>query len=378
MTMKAQAGRDRFMDLLRLGSLLVIVAGHWLGIVPSVQGGVIAGIMVYDQDPRYWPVTWLFDMVPLFFFVGGFANAISYRRLRDSGRASEFRSRRLVRLLMPTLIFMGVWLVIEAGLTILDVGGTGPLRGMRWGFMTPFAPLWFLGVYLVIVLLVPWTLRLHEKVGLLVPAAMGASVLAVDLLAFGLHHPRLLGINIVLVWLLPNQLGYFYADGRLQAVPARLWAGIAVALLILLTVLTSLPWYGRNLLDNGTTIIGITAPTVPFAVLSMLAIAVVMAARNRLAQFLEAPTASAIVARLTPLAMTIFLWHMTSYFVAVVLLAAIPIPFPSGPDVTWWLERPLFLLLPAALLLPILWLFGRFERTSREHQGRLPLAKVGQ
>ena len=376
--MKRQVGRDRFMDLLRLGSLLVIVAGHWLGIVPSVHGGVIAGVMLYDQDPRYWPVTWLFDMVPLFFFVGGFANAISYRRLRDSGRASEFRSRRLLRLLMPTLVFIGVWLVIEAGLTILDVGGTGPLRGMRWGFMTPFAPQWFLGVYLVIVLLVPWTLRLHEKVGLLVPAAMGASVVAVDLLAFGLHHPRLLGINIVLVWLLPNQLGYFYADGRLQTVPARLWAGLAVGLLILLTVLTSLPWYGRNLLDNGITIIGITAPTVPFLVLSMLAIAVVMAARNRLGQFLEAPTASAAVARLTPFAMTIFLWHMTSYFVAVVLLAAIPIPFPSGPDVTWWLERPLFLLLPAALLLPLLWLFGRFERTSREHQGRVPFAEVGQ
>lgn len=375
--MKTQAGRDRFMDLIRLGSLLVIVAGHWLGIVPSVHGGVIAGVMVYDQDPSYWPATWLFDTLPLFFFVGGFANAISFRRLRDSGRISEFRSRRLVRLLTPTLVFIGVWLVIEAALTMLDVGGAGPLRGMRWGFMTPFAPLWFLAVYLVVVLLVPFTLRLHEKLGLLVPAAMVVSVLAVDLLAFGLHHPGFLGINIVLVWLLPNQIGYFYADGRMQRVPARLWAGIAAGLLVLLVVLTSLPWYGRNLLDNGVTVIGITAPTMPFVVLSMFAIAVVMGARNLLERLLDTPAAGAVVARFTPLAMTVFLWHMTSYFVAVGLLAAIPIPFPSGPDMTWWLERPLFLLLSTALLLPLMLLFGRFEGASRERQGQTPLAEGG-
>jgi hypothetical protein len=372
--MEPQAGRDRFMDLLRMGSLLVVIGGHWLGIVPSVHGGVIAGVMVYDQDPRYWPTTWLFDLLPLFFFVGGFANAISYRRLRGAGRATEFRSRRFTRLLAPTVVFIGVWLVIEAALTIFDIGGAGPLRGMRWGFMTPFAPLWFLGVYLLIVLVVPVTLRLHERLGILVPAVMVAGVLGIDCVALGLHHPRLLGINILLVWLLPNQIGYFYADGRLQRVRARVWVWLAAGLLLLLAVLTSLPWYGRNLLDNGVTIIGITAPTMAFVVLSMLAIAIAMAARNSLERFLEVPRFGYVVIHLTPLAMTMFLWHMTSYFGAVALMAAIPIPFPSGPDLTWWLERPLFLLLPAALLLPLLWLFGRFERTPRRRPGRDRLA----
>ncbi|HUY74488.1 MAG TPA: acyltransferase [Candidatus Dormibacteraeota bacterium] len=369
-------GRDRFMDLLRLGSLLAIVAGHWLGIVPNVQGGVISGVMVYDVDPRYWPATWLFDVIPLFFFVGGFANAISYRRLREAGRASEFRPRRLARLLVPTLVFIGVWLAIEAVLAILDAGGSGPLRGMRWGFMTPFAPLWFLGVYLVVVLLVPITLRLHERFGILVPAVMAAGVLAVDWMAFGLHHPSLLGINIVLAWLLPGQLGYFYADGRLQRVPARLWAWLAVSLLVLLVLLTSLPSYGRNLLDNGVAIIGVTAPTMPFVVASMLAIATAMAARNWLERHLNVTRVRAAVTRLTPLAMTIFLWHMTSYFAAVALMAAIPVPFPATPNATWWLERPLFLLLPAVLLLPLMGLFGRFERPPREHPGSEPLAAV--
>lgn len=371
-------GRDRFMDVLRLGSLFVMVAGHWLGVVPSVQGGVIAGVMVYDVDPHYWPATWLFDVVPLFFFVGGFANAISYRRLREAGRASEFRRRRLARLLVPTLIFIGVWLVVEATLTIVDVGGPGPLRGMRWGFMTPFAPLWFLGVYLVVVLLVPTTLRLHEAFGILVPAAMVAGVLAVDCLAFGLHQPGLLGINIVLAWLLPSQLGYFYADGRLQRVPAHSWGWFAAGLLVLLAVLTSLPWYGRNLLDNGVTIIGITAPTTPFVVLSMLAIAVAMVMRNWLERQLDVPGVKAAVMRLTPLAMTMFLWHMTSYFAAIALMATILVPFPAAPNSTWWLERPLFLLLPAVLLLPLMWLFGRFESMPWDRPRRTPFAAVGQ
>ena len=372
--MKPSTTRDSFMDLLRVGSLVVIIAGHWLGVVPSVQGGVIAGLMVYDVDPRYWPATWLFDVIPLFFFVGGFANAVSFRRLREVGQASGFRSRRLVRLLVPTLVFIGFWLVIEALLAIVDVGGPGPLRGMHWGFMTPFAPLWFLGVYLISVLLVPVTLPMHERLGAAVPATMVAGVLAVDWLAFGTGHLNLLGLNIVLVWLLPNQLGYFYADGRLQRIPTRTWMGLSAGLLVLLVVLTSLPWYGRNLLDNGVVIMGITAPTLPFAVLSLLAVALAMCVRKRLEWLVQTTVVGDIVAGLTPMAMTAFLWHMTSYFAAVALMAAIPVPFPSSPNVTWWVERPLFLALPALMLVPLLWVFGGFERMSRDRGGRQALA----
>jgi hypothetical protein len=40
----------------------------------------------------------------------------------------------------------------------------------------------------------------------------------------------------------------------------------------------------------------------------------------------------------------------------------------------WWLERPLFVLLPAALLLPLLWLFGRFDRATGERSDSPRLA----
>jgi Acyltransferase family len=365
------------MDLLRVGALLTIVVGHWAGIVPRVEGGVIAGLMVYDVDPRYWPLTWLFDVLPLFFFVGGFANATSYRGLRAAGRAGQFRRRRLARLLAPTLVFIGFWVGVEAVLGILDLGGGAPLRGMRWGAMTPFAPLWFLGVYLLIVLVVPLTLRLHERWGALVPAAILAGVAAVDWAAFASGRPGLLGVNIVLAWLLPSQLGYFYADGRLQRVRARAWAAVAIGLAVLLVMLTSLPWYGRNMLDNGVMVIGITAPTLPFAVLSLLAIAAVMAAREPLMRIASAGAVARAVARLTPLTMSVFLWHMTAFFGAVALMAAIPIPLPAGPDLSWWLERPLFVLLPGVLVLPLLMLFGRYERAPRATRPRTSLAPSG-
>jgi hypothetical protein len=299
---------------------------------------------------------------------------VSYRRLHAAGRASDFRSRRLARLLGPTFVFIGFWVLVEAALNTLDLGGDGPIRAMRWGFMTPFAPLWFLGVYLLIVLLVPATLWLHDRLGVVVPAAILSSVVAVDWAAFALGQPRLLGINVVLVWLLPSQIGYFYADGRLQRMTAGRWAWVAAGLLVVLIALTTLPWYGRNLLDNGVTVIGITAPTTPFAVLSLLAIAVAMALRNRLETLLRRPSVGLALARLSPLAMSIFLWHMTAYFAAVALMAAIRVPMPSAPDLTWWLERPLFVLLPAALLLPLLWLFGRFDRATGERSDSPRLA----
>jgi hypothetical protein len=58
------------------------------------------------------------------------------------------------------------------------------------------------------------------------------------------------------------------------------------------------------------------------------------------------------------LVMTVFLWHMTAYFAVVVALAVLGTPMPSTPDATWWLERPLFLAIPAAALVPLVLVFA--------------------
>lgn len=360
-----EAPRDRFLDLLRLASLAVVVAGHWLVLIPTVDRGVISGTLLYDVEPAFWPLTWAFDVLPLFFFVGGAVNYLSYTRPRRSPGGGAFRVRRLRRLLQPTFVFLGAWAVVEIVLRLLQPGIGGFPPGMRLGHMTPFATLWFLGVYLVVVLLAPVTIRLHVRLGARVPAALLLAVALVDAAALGTGHPQVLAINVLLVWMLPHQLGYFYADGRLERLGATRIAVGGAAALAGAAVLSALPWYGWNMLDNGVTVLGITTPTLPYAMTGLGIVAAALLVRPALAGLLRRPAIWRLVARANPAVMTVYLWHMTAYFAVVAGLAATGVPLPAGPTATWWLERPLFLVLPAAALVPLVIAFSRFETGAR-------------
>jgi hypothetical protein len=60
--------------------------------------------------------------------------------------------------------------------------------------------------------------------------------------------------------------------------------------------------------------------------------------------------------------MTLFLWHLTALVLAVLVLHPLGLtqPLPGSP--TWWALRPLWLLVPAILLVPLVAVFSRLER----------------
>ncbi len=196
-----------------------------------------------------WLMTWFFQVMPIFFFVGGFSNYVACRAYRARGGSTgSFIRSRLDRLLRPSLVFLGIWAVVQVVLHLADAGTpAGPrlgsdtllLRGMKPpGATVPFGPLWFLAVYLVVVILAPLTIRLHERFRWWVPAAMVAGAVAADAIGFmgGVHRVR--WCNVVFVLLFPHQLGHFLGDGTLQRLPRRVfWAMVAVGLggLLLLT-----------------------------------------------------------------------------------------------------------------------------------------------
>lgn len=357
-------GRDRFMDALRVGGVLVVIAGHWLVLIPYARAGVVGGQILYEVRPEFWPLTWAFNVLPLFFFVGGFANHTSYAARRGPGQHRRFRSHRLRRLLAPTAAFLGVWLGLEVVLQVLQIGAPGLLRGMRLGQITPFESLWFLAVYIAVVLLSPAMLRLHRQFSWAVPLGLLAATGLTDLLAYRTGVRSLLLLNLVFVWLLPHQLGFFYAEGRLQLSTITA-AGLLGGALALTWVLTGLSFYSRNLLDGTYSYLGIAAPTLPFALLGLSMVSAALLVRRGLVRLLETPRAWRAVARLNSVVMTLFLWHMTAYFAVVLLLAGAGFPLPDRPDSIWWLERPLLLLLPIIALVPLAWVFARFERPAR-------------
>jgi Acyltransferase family len=91
--------RDRFADLLRVASILAVVAGHWLMAVVVWRDGRVQGGNALSLVPGLWLSTWLLQVMPLFFFVGGLANLVSARR---AGSWARFVRGRAARLLRPT------------------------------------------------------------------------------------------------------------------------------------------------------------------------------------------------------------------------------------------------------------------------------------
>jgi hypothetical protein len=63
-------GRNRYADALRLLSIVVVVYGHWLLAVISVQDAQLEAANLLTIEPWTHWLTWIFQVMPLFFLVG--------------------------------------------------------------------------------------------------------------------------------------------------------------------------------------------------------------------------------------------------------------------------------------------------------------------
>jgi hypothetical protein len=366
------AGRDRLVDFLRVASIVTVVFGHWFIGVIYWRDGIIGTRSAIGLTGWLWIATWFLQVIPLFFFVGGFSNYVSYQSVRRRGGSTgQFLWSRAIRLLKPSAVFVGVWVLIEVALHLLDIGGGGWLRGVRPpGATVPFGPLWFLAVYFGVVMLSPVTIWLHHRFGWAVPAALVVGAIAVDAIRFGADRSAAGWVNVALVFLLPQQLGYFYADGRLTRLPRWVFAAMAVAGFVAMMLLTNLyrvfpeiSVYPRSLL--GTDVERITNTNPPTAMMLSMAvwsIGAVMLARPVLNQWLQRASVWKAVILGNTIVMTLFLWHMTAFLLAVLVLWPFGLGRQGDTSVSWWIERPVWELVPAVFLVGLVAVFGRFER----------------
>ena len=83
-------------------------------------------------------------------------------------------------------------------------------------------PLWFLGVYVVVVALAPVMVRLHRRFRLWVPATLAAAAAAVDAvrLAAGIHQVDYL--NLLVVW-------KCWCSSSASSTPTAPWSGCRAA-----------------------------------------------------------------------------------------------------------------------------------------------------
>ncbi len=350
-------GRDRYVDLLRVASLGAVIAGHWLMAVPVPDpDGSTRVTNLLALAPQLRPATWLLQVMPVFFLVGGFAHATALASIRRRGGGyADFARSRTARLLRPTAVFLAVWLAVALGAAL---GGHD--QGLvRVALRTAVQPLWFLGVYLALVALAPAMWRLHRRFGTRVPVALLAVAAGVDVLRFA-GHPRVAVLNLLVVWAGVHQLGYCYADGTLQRGGRRLallLAGGGLGTVLLLT--TAGPYPVSMVGVPGEPVSNMSPPTVALAAHAVWLTGLVLLLRAPVTRLLSRARVWRAVVAANGLAMTAFLWHLTAAFVVLAALGGRPAQAPGSAG--WWATRPLWLGAAALVTAILVLAFRRFD-----------------
>lgn len=352
--------RNRVVDLMRVASILVVVFGHWLMAAVTIEAGTIVPGHLLDLASWTHPLTWVFQVMPVFFFVGGYANALSWRSARRRGETyGAWLRARLRRLALPVVPLLVVW----------GVGGWIALRaGLDWELLqaasqVAIVPTWFLAAYVVIVTLAPPALALWERFGWWsIVAGIGLAAIA-DLLAIEMGWVAVGFLNYVLVWGTVHQLGYAWVDGEIAGAPKRIaLAVLGFAATFALVQLGPYPVVMVGLETTGLT--NTYPPRVTLAFLGIFQAGLVLLFEPLLQRLMRRAGLWTFVVAVSAQIMTLYLWHLTAMIVAIGLgLALGGFGFGIEPLTgLWWATRPVWFAVLAVVTAGLMALFSRFER----------------
>jgi hypothetical protein len=174
----------------------------------------------------------------------------------------------------------------------------------------------------------------------------------------------------VLVWLFAHQLGFLYADGTLAGWPRRAHAAMAAGGLAALVALTASGAWPPSMVGlPGDRVSNMNPPSLCIVALTVWLVGAAMLVRPTVTRWLQRPRPWTTVVTAGSALMTLFLWHLTALVLAVLLLHPLALTEPTPGTPIWWALRPLWLLVPAAMLVPVVALFARFEHPSPTSQG---------
>lgn len=360
--------RNRYVDFLRALSILAVVLGHWLISAPYFENGAPAYSHLLDLATWTRWLTWLFQVMPVFFFVGGFSNGVSWesaQRKKLSYREwFDARTRRLIGPVLPLLVAWGVMVAVAYS--------NGVSAGMiRIGSKVALVPVWFLAVYIMVVALVPLSHMAWKRWGFASVVIPVAAAALVDV-AFFTGDLRTLGwFNYPFVWLAVHQLGYAWHDRKLAG--RRIGLPLFAGGILSLVALTHLGPYPISLVGVPSDEVSNTLPPkLPLLALAAAQIGLVLMLEVPARRWLERRGPWAATILINGMIMTIFLWHSTVMMLLVGLAFwVMPGVLSQYPNTAgWWLTRPLWIVVYTLVTLPFLLAFGRFERPAAGETSR--------
>lgn len=356
--------RNRLVDFLRAASILAVISGHWLLAAPYVGGdGLTLAHLLRDEPWTQW-LTWAFQVMPIFFLVGGYSNGVSWRAaLRDGRSYGDWLTARLQRLIGPLLPLIVAWAVIGGVAGRLGV----PAEMVRVGSQLALVPIWFLAVYTLVVVLVPLSHAFWRRAGFASFAVLAALAVGNDVLFFAAGWRAVGWLNYAFVWLAVHQLGYAWLDGRLAGALPRLACGVAgLGLLIGLVTLGPHPLSMISVPGEGVS--NTLPPKLPLLALGIAQSGVLLAFEGPLRRWLARGVPWTATVLLNGMIMTIYLWHLTAAALVMGLaigLGGLGLGLAPG-SAAWWLGRPAWLVAYLIALAGLALVLGRFERGASE------------
>lgn len=325
--LQASKNRDRVLDAVKALALLVVIVGHSLAwhIRPDHTAVNVL------EDARFLIVlTWLFQVLPLFFAAGAVSNAASLQR----HGAGAYLQARGTRLLAPVVVYATFWTAL---LLPFSAGPVGRFLAQL---------LWFAGVYLLVAAAAVVTSRW--------PAWALAPWLALIVAVDVLRLTPLAGLgwlNMLLVWGWLHQCGYYLP--RLKGDRRALPAGLAL-IAFSIAVAFAGPYSVSLISVNGVPgLSNLAPPSVVLALFGAGQILLLAGLWPVLQRLLHRDRLWIPVALLGARGMGMYLWHIP--LVGIAAAAAIALGWHAAPlSPTWWAVH----LLVVVLVVPGAWLLA--------------------
>ena len=297
---RTPADRDRAIDVIRIASLTGVVAGHTVMATSMIRDGVFIWDNLLTTSTAMQALTWVFQIMPLFFFAGVAASMGSWRPGISWG---GWLMKRCTRLYRPVFYYLAFWAVALLGLRrVLPIHIYEPIAGVS------IQLLWFLGAYVLVLATVPLLYRITTTIRLaLGVAGIYAVVALVDVVRLHTSTAVLGYLNIV-VWVIPGMFGVAYRRGLLTRA-AALRIG-----LVMLGIDVALCRYGPYEMSlvglEGQRLANMTPPSLLLAGHAIVLCALVIAAMPAITRWAQRPRVWWLTVIGNSGAMTLYLWHM--------------------------------------------------------------------
>ena len=311
--------RERFIDFTKIIGLLFLIINSFTLLRLQDSGGELFVENLSASSQSLMVVTWFTTGMSLFFFSMGFNNLIAwYSNVGRDGSQWNYLVDRINTLLGPVIVWIFSSTVV---LNILSRSDNFPnyLTTSEDGIMPSIEfilwPLWLVSIYLVMVLFAPFTIYLHKKYPYATVLFLITLTILIDNIDFSINLSYLKLFNYLFFWIVVHQIGYFFADGKIQKLNLNVFIYVTVFsygyLFYQMSIsesYLSLASYRLTSLNNED------PPTTIYLIASIGLICLFLSAKNIIEKILSNQKMWFIISHIHSNIYTIFLWHIFLFF----------------------------------------------------------------